>query len=99
MLETQALRGMWSTLGQVLVNNLDPWSWPTQGHSTLDEFILPGCTFTVVHQLARSRLSDVDIRQLRTMRIGDLEARVCRSHGCSPLLQWPAYPASAGSGR
>src|SRR5215470_3359317 len=99
MLEAEALRGIRPTFGQVLVDNLDPWGRPTQGHGPRDELILSSRTFAVVQQLARSRLPDVDIGELRTMRIGDLGARVRRSHGCSPWRQQPRHPASAESGR
>src|SRR5215471_19638696 len=99
MLEAHALRSIGPTLGEVLVDNLDPWCWPPQGHGTRDELILAGRTFAVVQQLARGRLPDVDIGELRTMRIGDLGARVRRSHGCSPWRQQPRHPASAESGR
>src|SRR5215470_15047599 len=99
MLEAEALRGIRPTFGQVLVDNLDPWCRPTQGHGSRDELILAGRTFAVVHQLARGRLPDVDIGELRTMRIGDLGDRVCRSHSGSPWLQQSGHPTSAESGR
>src|SRR5215831_5755650 len=99
MLEAHPLRGLRATLGQVLVDNLDPGGWPTQCHGTRDELILSGRTFAVVYQLARGRLPDVDVGELRPMRIGDLGARVGRSHSCSPWLQQSGYPTSAESGR
>src|SRR5437016_662347 len=99
MLEAHTLRGMSPTLGQVLIDNLDSWGRPTQGHGPFNELILAGRTFAMVQQLARGRLPDVDIGELRPMRIGDLGARMCRSHGCSPFLQQSGHPASAESGR
>src|SRR6266487_1328720 len=99
MLKAHALRGMCTALGQVLVDHLDPWRRPTQRHGPLDQLILASRTFTVVHQLARGRLPDVDIRQLRTVRIGNLMAYLGPNHGCAPLLPEPGHPASAESGR
>src|SRR6516164_8055877 len=99
MLKAHALRGIGPTLGQVLVDNLDPWCWPTQCYGTRDELILSGRTLAVMQQLARGRLPDVDIGELRTMCISDLGARVCRSHSCSPGLQESGHPTSAESDR
>src|SRR5712692_1452317 len=99
MLEAHALRGIRTTLGQILVDDVDPCRGSAERHGALDQLILPSRAFTVVDQLARSRLPDVDIGQVRTVRISDLGARVCSYHGCSPARSRPGYSASAGSGR
>src|SRR6266702_8204949 len=90
---------MCPTLGQVLVDNLDSWRRPAQCHGTLDQLILPCRAFTVVPQLTRSRLADIDIRELRTVRIGDLMTYLRPDHDCMPFPPWPGHPASAESGR